>query len=175
MAQAEPLDFSLYDFEHKHDPLNLDRSDAIRNAGLALVRLARRSVIIVSRNLDERLYNNAEFITAVREFTLSSRHARLRILVRDSAPAVHAGHRLIELSQRLSSFVEIRNPDHQFASYNSAFLVADTAGYVYRELSDQYQAQCCFSDRKYSDELSRQFKDMWENSQPDINLRRMLM
>ena len=175
MTIEDPIDFSQYSLGQQHELISLDQSEAVCQASLALVRQAQRSVIIISRQLDARLYNNSEFTTAVRDFTLSSRHARLRILVQDSGPAIQSGHGLIELSQRLSSFIEIRIPDHQHANYNYAFLVVDAGGYLYREQADLYTAHCSFADRKYADELSRKFEDIWESSQPDVNLRRMLM
>ena len=175
MPSEEPQDFSQYLLGQKHELINLARSDEVYQASLALLHQAQRSVIVVSRNLDPRLYNNSEFTTAVRQFSLRSRHARLRILVRDSSPAVKSGHRLIELSQRLSSFIEVRVPDKQHSNYNSALMVVDNTGYLFRDQADMYTAQCSFADRIYSREISRKFDDMWDNALPDINLRRMLM
>ncbi len=175
MTPVEPMDFSSYSIGQPHDTITLEQSEDVRQAGLALIRQAQRNVIVISRHLDADLYNNSEFATAVREFVLNNRYARLRILVRDAGPAVRSGHRLIELSQRLSSFIEIKVPDPQFDSYNSAFLVVDAGGYIFREQADIYHAQCSFADRKFSEGLSHQFEEMWESSQPDANLRRMLL
>lgn len=175
MTPVEPMDFSDYHLGQQHDPITLDRSEDVRQACLALVRQAQRNVILFSRHLDARLYNNAEFTTAVRDFILSSRYAQLRVLVQDVAPALQSGHRLIDLSQRLSSFIEIRVPEKQFSSYNRAFMVVDGSGYLYREQADLYLADCCFGDRKFSDELGHKFEEMWESASPDPNLRRMLL
>ncbi len=175
MAAVEPMDFSSYRLGQQHEALSLDQSEDVRQAGLALIRQARREVIVISRHLDPGLYNNTEFATAVRDFVVNNRYARLRVLVRDADPAVRSGHRLIELSQRLSSFIEIRIPDQQFDGYNSALLVVDAEGYLYREQADLYHAQCSFADRKFSDGLCHQFEEMWDSSHPDMNLRRMLL
>ncbi len=173
MTAVEPMDFSSYTLGTRHDPILMDRSEDVRSACLALARQARRSIIITSRQLDPLVYNNSDFGVAIRDFALSSRNARLRILVSDTGPAIHSGHRLIDLSQRLSSFIEIRIPDQQQTRYNSAFVVVDSCAYLFREQSDLYAAQCCFGDRKFSDELSRQFENMWETALPDLNLRRL--
>ncbi len=175
MPSDEPQDFSQYLLGQKHELINLDLATEVYQASLALLNQAQRSVIVVSRTLDTRLYDNSEFTTAVRQFALRSRHARMRIIVRDSSPAVKAGHRLIELSQRLSSFIEVRVPDQQHANYNSAFMVVDTTGYLFRDQADLYNAQCSFADRNYSREITRKFDDMWEHAVPDINFRRMVM
>ena len=175
MATVEPIDFSSYRLGQQHEMISMDQSQDVCQASLALVRQAQREVVVISRHLDAGLYNNAEFTTAVREFVLNSQYARLRILVRDPGPAVRSGHRLIELSQRLSSFIEIRIPDQQFDSYNSAFLLVDSTGYLYREQADLYHAQCSFADRHFCNELSHQFEAMWESARPDANLRRMLL
>jgi len=169
------MDFSPYRLGQQHDPISLDHSRDVRQACLALVSQAQRNVILMSRHLDARLFNTSEFATAVRNFVLGSRYARMRILVQDPGPAIQSGHRLIELSQRLSSFIEIRIPERQFASYNRAFLVVDACGYLYREQADLYIAECSFADRKFSDELGHPFEEMWESSQTDPSLRRMLI
>jgi hypothetical protein len=175
MPSEEPQDFSQYPLGQKHELINLERSEEVYQASLALLHLAQRSVIVVSRNLDSRLYNNSEFTSAVRQFALRSQYARVRILVRDSSPAVKSGHRLIELAQRLSSFIEVRVPDIQHSNYNSAFMVVDSTGYLFRDQADMYTAQCSFADRNYSREITRKFDDMWEHAIPDINFRSMLM
>lgn len=165
-------DFESLELGVAHEPLEVDTSDAVRDACLALVRQARREVIIMSRHLDAVVFDNVDASTALREFILQSRRTRLRVLVKDPDPAVRAGHRLIELSQRLSSFAEIRVPTPEHGNYNAAFLVADGRGVVYRGLADRYEATVCFSHPALAGDCARQFEAMWDTSRSDPALRR---
>lgn len=172
MALPPNVDFSAFEIGAAHEPVEVDTSDAVREASLALVRQARREVMIMSRHLDAVLFDNTETTTALREFVLQSRRTRLRILVKDPAPAVRAGHRLIDLCQRLSSFAEIRVPAPEFGNYNAAFLVADGRGVVHRGLADRYEATVAFSEPGLAGECVRQFDEMWETARSDPSLRR---
>jgi phosphatidylserine/phosphatidylglycerophosphate/cardiolipin synthase-like enzyme len=165
-------DFSSYELGTAHEPLEVDTSGEVRDACLTLIRQARREVIIMSRNLDATLFDNVETSTALREFILQSRRSSLRILVKDPEPAVRAGHRLIELTQRLSSFAEIRVPTPEHGNYNAAFLVADGRGVVHRGFADRYEATVCFSHPGLAGECVRHFDEMWDTARNDPALRR---
>ncbi len=172
MSLPNHPDFSSFELGTAHEPLEIDTSGEVRDACLTLIRQARREVIIMSRNLDAVLFDNVEASTALREFILQSRRSRVRILVKDPDPAIRGGHRLIELTQRLSSFAEVRVPAPEHGNYNAAFLVADGRGVVYRGLADRYEATVCFSHAGLAGECVRQFDDMWDSSRSDPALRR---
>jgi len=173
MALAQHPDFSRFQLGRAHEPIELDTSDAVREACLALIGQARREVLIMSRQLDKVLFDNAEASQALRNFALQSRRTRLRVLVKDPEPAKRNGHRLVDLAQRLSSYAEIRVPAPEYHAYNAAFLVADRQGAVHRSLADRYEATVTFADRHLAGECMRQFDEMWETSQLDPTLRRL--
>lgn len=173
MPLADHRDFHGFDLGRAHDSVEVDTSGAVRDACLALLGKARREVVLVSRHLDPVLFDNQQTVAAVRSFVLQSRRTRVRILVRDTEPVVRAGHRLLELTQRLSSYIEIRVPAPEFNAYNAAFLVVDGIGIVHRAMADRYEATVSFGDRKLAGESMRQFEDMWQTSRSDPSLRRM--
>jgi hypothetical protein len=97
----------------------------------------------------------------------------VRVIVMDSTPIAGSGHRMIPLVQRLSSYIEIRNPGRQHASYNSAFLLADRVGSIYRSLADRFEGVVNFGDRRAAQGLSDLFEEMWPLAVPDPNIRRL--
>jgi len=173
MALPDHPDFTRFELGRPHEPVEVDTSDAVRDAAIALVAQARREVAIMSRHLDAVIYDNADFGAAVRQFVLRNRGTRVRILVKDADRPRREGHRLVDLAQTLSSFVEIRVPAHEFHGYNAAFLVADQIGAVYRSMADRFEATVTFGDRKAAGELIRQYDEMWESARGDPGLRRM--
>lgn len=155
------------------EPLEIARSDDLREVALSLATQARRTVDIVSRHFDPALFDNEAFYAALRDLLVDSRRAQVRVLLLDPAPLSSRGHRLIELSQRLSSFMAIRVPGQEHKEFNEAWLVADNTGYFHRRFSDRYEATTNFADRRLSTHLTNRFEEIWQRAQPDPNLRRL--
>jgi hypothetical protein len=168
-------DFATFRLGHAHEPVEVDTSDAVRAASIALVGQASQELVVMSRHLDAVLYDNSEFSTALRDFVLQHRRTRVRVLVKQPEPARREGHRLVTLAQQLSSFMEIRVPSNEFHAFNAAFLVADGIGAIYRSMADRYEATVTFGDRQVAMELLRHFDAMWESAQVDPGLRRMCL
>lgn len=172
MHYSRPSDFERFVLKQDSQTVAIDTSEACRLAAISMARQSARSIDIVSRQLDPRMYDNADFCEAVSKLLVGSMRARVRVLLRDTDAVVKHGHRLVSLSQRLSSFIEMRIPAREFDEYNSAFLIVDGAGVIYRTLSDTFEGTVSFNDPRKAQELDRQFEAMWQSATPDPNLRR---
>lgn len=155
------------------EPLGLTTSEENRLVSVVMVRQARRDLIILSRALDVSVYDDAEFADAVKELVLSSRQSRVRILVRDIAKIVSRGHRLLDLCRRLPSYIQIRVPAKEHQSYNSAFLISDHVGTVFRVYADRYDGSANFNDPGTAEDLVKLFEDMWEPAEVPSDLRQL--
>lgn len=149
----------------------LDSSEELRDTSLAMVRQSSRNVYLYTRNLDHAIYDTSEFVEAVSEMVRNHRNAHLHVLVRDSDQAVKHGHRLVLLGQRLSSSIQFRVPAEEYKAFNEAFMVVDETGYIRRELSDRYEAEACFHDPLTARNLRDFFREVWERSAADPQLR----
>ncbi len=172
MHYSDPSDFEHFTLKEDSQAVVVDTSEACRLAALSMVRQASRSIEIVSRQLDPQMYDDRDFCEAVTRLITTSRRARVRALLRYTEPVVKSGHRLVTLSHRLSTFIEMRVPAREFDEYNAAFLIVDGAGVIYRTLSDGFEATVDFNGARMAQELSRQFESMWQSALPDVNLRR---
>jgi len=155
------------------EEFELARSEEVRGVCVALAQQARRSLDLVSRHLDPALFDNDEFAAAVRALVINSRRAQMRILLLDSAPVIARGHRLVELAQRLSSYISIRIPAPEHKEFNEAWLVSDATGFLHRRFSDRYEATANFADRRRATALVNRFDEIWQRAQTDGNLRRL--
>lgn len=151
----------------------IERAEALREVLLALTSQARRTLDIVSRHLDPTLYDRDDFVEAVKAIALGSSRAQIRVLVLDPAPVVSQGHRLVQLAQRLSSFVQVRVPAPEQREFNEAWLVADKDGYAHRRFSDRFEATANFHDPRLAVHLTNRFDELWQRASPDPNLRRL--
>ncbi len=166
-------EFETLELGEVREPIGVDSAIQIRDASVALVAQCRHSVEIVSRHLDPAVYDSTEFLSALRRFVLDSRRARVHILIMESKPVVASGHRLVDLAQQLSSYIEIRKPDKKHAGYNCAFLLADRVGSIHRQLADRFDGVVNFGDRRTATELAETFDEMWTHAEPDPDLRRL--
>lgn len=155
------------------ETLDIDDRATLAAVCLSMVSQCTRRLTIVSRHLDPALYDNDAFVDAVKAVALGNRRAEIRLLVIDSRPLVSTGHRLLELANRLPSFITLRAPARQHRTFNEAILLADTCGYVHRQFSDRFEATASFNDKRVVAVLDDQIAEMWERGVPDTNFRRL--
>ncbi|MEJ2061081.1 MAG: hypothetical protein P8Y64_11460 [Gammaproteobacteria bacterium] len=157
--------------------LEIPLSDTAENryASQQIMTQARRSMLIVSRQLDPLLYDTEEFVQAASDFARRNRYTRIYILIRDNSAILRDGHRLITLAQRISSHIQVRLMHENYGQYNQAFMVADKRGILIRPKADQMTGRVIFNDPRLGSSLEEVFMEMWESSLPDPNLRRLMI
>jgi hypothetical protein len=157
----------------RNEEIRLDSRIEVVDAVRDLARQARRSLHIYTRDLEPRVYDNREFLDAVTALATSSPHVQIRILLQNPERIVKEGHRLIELSRRLTSYIEIRTPHPDYKEYNQAFLIADETGVLRRPHADRYEGALNYNDTLQARELVKFFTEVWEKSETDPQLRRL--
>jgi hypothetical protein len=153
--------------------VDIDERATLAALSLAMASQCSRQLDIVSRHLDPPIYDDDDFVAAVKGLALGSRRARIRLLVTDTRPLLARGHRLLDLAARLSSFIALRVPAPVHKDFNEAILLADNQGYIHRRHADRFEGNANFSDRRTCAALSERFEEMWERGAPDPNFRRL--
>lgn len=128
---------------------------------------------IVSRDLEPAVFDNENYYNAVKQLARRSSKSKIRILIQNSEHIIKYGHCLIELSRRLSSYIDIRLQGEDFREFNEAWLIADDCGWIRRPLADRFKGECHFNSPREVQERSKQFSLMWDKSVGDPNLRRL--
>ena len=85
----------------------------------------------------------------------------------------NADHRLLDLSSKLPSFIELRKISPEYKNFNKAMLIADEIGYLYRENANRYEGKINFNSPRECKNLLDKFDEMWETALIDKNLRRI--
>lgn len=165
--------YDQYKLGDDGEALTLDSSLDNYQVALAMLQQTRRDVAILSRQMDGRLYDTTEFIEALAHLVSQQSHCRIRLLLKDIEPLIKYGHRIIELSRRLSSMIGIRTIHEDYREYNEAFMVFDERGVIRRLYADRYEGNANFNDPKQARELLSFFDEVWNISEPDPNLRRL--
>ena len=168
------VDYSVMVLGQLHESIDLADSAAQQRAAVALASQARRCVDIFTRDLDKKIYDHKDFLDGLQNLAVNH-HGLIRILVKDSSKAVKYGHRIIPLSQRLTSFIEVRKVADDYKEYNEAFLIADEIGYAHRKHADRFEGVARFNAAKEATSLLIFFNEVWRNSAPDPDLRRIYL
>src|ERR1700749_4139514 len=117
----------------------LDTLAANREAAVAVVAAAKRELALFSHDLEPLLYDKDDFIKVVQALAARSRMSRVRIVCIDPGASVRAGHRLIAVAQRFSSYVEVRRASKDHAQLAETFLVADEEAVLFRPIASRYE------------------------------------
>ena len=104
---------------------------------------------------------------------MNSTRANIQILIEDARKIVGHGHRIVELTRQLTSFMEIRKINTDLKTLPDAFLIGDETAVVYRRQTQRYEGFVNFNDRGRCRQLLTDFKDSWEKAAPDPELRRL--
>ena len=153
--------------------IELDTRADTQHAVDLMVGQAQASVEIFSRDLDPVLYEREAFLDALATLCHRNRKARIRFLVQDPTDAVRRSPRVTELSRRLSSSIEIRQPHEDYRHYNEAFLIADDCGLIHRALADRYEGSANFYAPIEAQRKLDFFTEVWERSQAHPEFRRL--
>jgi len=166
-------DFDGYRLGETGGEVSLSGLDAVLAAVRAMTDVTRRELAVVSRHLDRRVFEDDAVVEAFKRVATRGRGARIRLIVTDVAPLVRDGHRLVDLSRRVSSHMHLRVPGRAHRRINESWLLADTTGYMRLPLADRYEGSVDFDDRRTHRDLIERFDEMWEAGREDPNLRRL--
>lgn len=139
---------------------------AYADRAIELLVHARREVVLLSQDLDRRIYGDEDFIETLRAFLLQHRRARLRALVHTPRTAMQHGHRLVELGRALSSRIEFRELSPERKSLREEYLIVDERAMLHRRTPEDLEARCYADAPALAREQLRQFEILWQESPP---------
>lgn len=167
------VDLSQYTLGEHNETIRIEESSEVFAATLEMAKQAKRSIDIFTQQLDRRIYDDKTLYDAVLKLATSSRHALVRILIQDSTPVAKQGNRLVELSYRISSRIQIRKPATQFQDFREELCIVDGRGLIQRRNPKRYESEVCFDAPMKSRQLLKYFDECWDQSATDPELRRL--
>ncbi len=144
-----------------------------REASVAVAAVATRGLALFSRDLEPLLYDKEEFIKVVQALAARSRMSRIRVVSIDPGASIRAGHRLMNLAQRFSSYIEVRRAAHDHAALAETYLIADETALLFRPISTRYEGYADVHAPLEARLHLRDFEGIWEKAEPDPEFRRL--
>ncbi len=145
----------------------LDGIDDFRHYTLELIKQNRRSLAILTRDLDALVYGSAECVEAVSAFTRSSRHTQVQILIKDTKPAIESSHLLIRLAQRLSSKILVRKMVVEPNNKEMGFMLGDTDKLLFKNDDTVYRGFFNSNAAREIKPLREEFNYLWQYAEPE--------
>lgn len=143
-----------------------------RDAAVRAVAQAQMQIALFSQSLDRDIYGTEEFIAPLTAFLLAHERAQLRVLLRHSAGAALAGHRLVELGRRLSSRIAFRSLSQE-RQLEYELLVVDESAVLLRETPQEVTARYWSHAPLLARERLRGFEALWQDATPSAESRSM--
>jgi hypothetical protein len=139
-----------------------------------MVSAARTEIVLLSQELDRRIYGTEVFTESIRRFVLQHRHTRVRVLVNNTQAAISNSPRLVEFGRSLSSFVEFREllPMRQ-QTIREEYLVTDGRVMLYRETPQNLEAMYYGSSPPVARLKLKDFDTLWNESTVAQELRQL--
>ncbi len=148
--------------------------DNLDEAVLAVSSLARRQLRIFCHSLEAEHYAQPRLLEIISELARKHRDSEVRVIICDDRPLREIRHPLVDLSQRLSSSVQIRicRPEH-YADFREYFLVADKEAIIAYGMNRSGRGWGGFNERAKAKEHSEQFDRLWHLSKPSAWLKKL--
>ena len=123
--------------------------------------------------LDPNIFDTDALRNELFNFASQHPYAEIHILVQTPQQLVQKGHRLLHLSHRLPSRVQIRTFKPQSNTSHSEFMLIDQAGLLYKQSLNRYTGYAVNWSPLEAGELANEFDTLWNASQIDPELRNL--
>jgi len=159
--------FNTTNFErqgNKKNDLHLESNEETCEAIVNLSENTLRSLKIFTPDLEHKLYDNEKFVQNILNFVRGNRHAQVQVLVSDISHSIKYGHRLLRLSQQLTSAMQIRITPEEYRETTISFIQLDQSNFIFKpDSSNQYAIQSNCKSR--SNSLLEFFTPAWDQAQ----------
>ena len=165
--------FDKYELGRTDETVDITTREENRIAVVKMAQSCQRTIEIISRELDPALFDDGEFLDAVKAMVLKNRRAVVRMLVFEPKQIASRRHRLLDLARAMPTFLEMRVPPQVYQDFDETVFIADSTGYLHRLYTNRYEAKVNFNDKRVARYMVKEFDEMWDKSVQDINLRQL--
>jgi len=157
----------------KSERLRFEGRDEAQAIAPVMAQQAKQQISILGRDINQALFANQEFIDCISDLAGRSPTTQIRIFVHDTRLNQQNGHRLIPLAQHLTSSIHIHNTTKQHRDLATTQLLVDDFAYLTYPRATQYIGYTNLHDRLEVRQLQQKFDQLWQQSSPDITVRRL--
>jgi hypothetical protein len=147
--------------------------DEVRNAAVAIANGAKRSLAILTPDLEPGIYDHDDFLDVVKRLVLSKRYAKIRVIVTDPARAIRNGNRFVGVARRLNTYIDLRNAHQDYWGHREALLIADDNALLYRVDAARWEGIADSDDPVVTRRYLDFFDNIWKVSEQGPEFRQV--
>jgi hypothetical protein len=132
---------------------------------------AHRLMSIYSPDLEPELYDQTPFLDIIKRFVLGRNFAKVRILLTDRTRMIRDGNRLVAMSRRLTSYIEMRLAPRPEVLRAHSYLIVDDKAVIFRLQSDRYMGVADLANPAAARLQLDDFDAIWQANVPDYGFR----
>ena len=142
-----------------------------RAAVVEVVRLANRSLSILTHDLEPDIYDHDDFLETLKRFILARTFARVRVLIADPNRVIKTGSRFVTMGRRLNSYIEFRDLKPHLREHSDAFCIADEHALVYRARAESWEGMSDTYEPAVARIYLNKFDALWSACEMEPELR----
>lgn len=151
----------------------LSSRDETRRAVVTVAASAKRSLAILTPDLEPGIYDHEDFLDVVKRLVLAKRYARIRVIVTDPARAIRNGNRFVGVARRLNTYIDMRNAHKDYLGHREALLIADDNALLYRVDAARWEGIADSDDPVVTRRYLDFFDTIWNISEPGPEFRQL--
>jgi hypothetical protein len=134
-----------------------------------VVALAKNEIRVFDHSLENDGFNSVKRYDALRNFLLSSRKNRLRIVVHHTDYLKRYCPRMLMLLKQFSHSIQINRTHGAAVSVTDPFVIVDNMHFVRRSHFEDKRGLLALHDPKGAEALGLHFDELWAASQPAVS------
>jgi|GEM_PF-4873559 hypothetical protein len=134
-----------------------------------------RQLDVCSCRLWPELLNQAAIFDLLEQWILDNRRVKIRLLVQQADVLAKQGHYLLNLHQRLPSFIEFRQLTPEQPRIFEQFILIDNNALLYQAHIDSNKLSLSLDHPRWVRQLKQQFNLLWQDAQPSPYLRKLIL
>lgn len=132
---------------------------------------AHRLMSIYSPDLEPELYDQTPFLDIIKRFVLGRNFAKVRILLNDRTRMIRDGNRLVAMSRRLTSYIEMRLAPRAETLRAHSYMIVDDKAVIFRLQADRYAGVADLANPAAARLQLDDFDAIWQANVPDYGFR----
>jgi hypothetical protein len=132
---------------------------------------AHRLMSIYSPDLEPELYDQTPFLDIIKRFVLGRNFAKVRILLTDRTRMIRDGNRLVAMSRRLTSYIEMRLAPRSETLRAHSYMIVDDKAVIFRLQGDRYAGVADLANPAAARLQLDDFDAIWQANVPDYGFR----
>jgi len=157
-------DKTIYNFHEETQFLALHRN---------MLSQAKRRIWIMANSISAPVLNDEQFRQSILQLAKINPQAEIRILLEDGKANPGRFSPLINLAQRLTSFVEIRTLPSNANKFSEWVTLVDFSGGIYRKTLESFSGFATYDSHLIAQRLITKFDDQWQFAKPSVEFRRL--